>query len=112
VTVPFTVPITLAKRVVTSTDAYGNDVYTETTSTVQGVFAPGVSMENTQGEDQVVSQPTAYLPASVDPSAVDVLEVGGLRYQIDGEPQVWGAHPFTGWRPPLPMIVPLRRVTG
>ena len=111
-TVPFTSPVVIVTRTVTGEDSDGNDVYGTSDVTVQGVIAPGQSLERTNGQDLVVTQPTAYLPAGVEVTAIDALELAGVRYEVDGDPQVWPAHPFTGWRPPLPVVVPLRRVTG
>lgn len=111
-TVPFTTSVTLIARAKTGVDSDGNDVYGETETVVQGVVGPGPSSEITSAQDLVTTQPTAYLPAGVAVAAIDALEAGGLRYEVDGDPQNWPQHPFTGWRPPLPIVVPLRRVTG
>lgn len=110
----FTVPVTLTSRTVTGTDADGNDVYGTATSTVQGVFAPGGSVESTAAREQVVTQPTVYLPASVDVTAVDAVTVGGLMFEVDADPQRWDEqpNPWSGWVPPFPVVVPLRKVTG
>jgi hypothetical protein len=61
----------------------------------------------------VVTQPTVYLPAPA-PSAVDRVAVGGLVFEVDGDPEDWSAqpNPFGGWSPDLPVVVRLRRVTG
>lgn len=107
----FTVPITVVTRTVSSRDAYGNDVSTTSTVVVDGVFAPGGSVERLAGGDTVTTQPTVYLPSPA-PKAVDAVTVAGVTYEVDGQPQTWPAHPFTGWVPDLPVVVPLRRVTG
>lgn len=111
-TVPFTQTLTLRTRTVTGTDSDGNDVYGSSDTSVKGVIGPGPSSELTSGQDMVTTQPTAYLPATVDPTAVDAILDGTVVYEVDGEPQIWPANPFGGWRPPLPVVVPLRRVTG
>lgn len=111
-TYPFGVQITLVTRTKTGTDAYGDDVMGETDTTVTGVFIPGMSSEIIAGGDVVTTQPTVHLPDTVDPTAFDAIEVSGVRYEVDGEPQTWPQHPMTGWRPAFPVVVPLRRVTG
>lgn len=108
--VVFTVPVTLNKRVKSGTDAFGNDVYAATASTVAGVFAPGGSSEQMQGQDIVITQPTVYLLTGTDVSAVDSLTVNGLAYEVDGSPNAWPPHPFTGWVPDYSVEVRLRRV--
>lgn len=106
--------ITLVTRTVTGQDADGNDVYGETTTTVQGVFAPGGSAEyppgtGSSGGDQVISQPTVYLPLGTSLAAVDAVEVGGVRYEVDGDPLVWASPSGSKLGG---VQVPLRKVTG
>lgn len=110
--VRFTVPVSWVARTLTGIkDSYGNDVYTDTPVSTQGVFAPGGSTETTQGGDTVVTQPTVYLPdMAVTP--VDRIVVNGETFEVDGQPRNWPANAFTGWRPDYPLEVPLRRVTG
>lgn len=108
-TFPLGAQITLVTRAKSGTDSYGNDVYGETTTTVVGAFAPGGSSELIQGQDTVITQPTVYLPAGTDVTSVDEVEVNGLRYLVDGEPNAW-VSPFTGWAPGVE--VRLERVTG
>lgn len=102
-------PITVVTRTRSGVDAFGNDIFTTTTTTVSGVFAPGGSVENVQGEDVIVTQPRAFLPAGTDVTAIDAVEVGGISYEVDGDPNVW-ANPFTGAQPGIQLA--LRRVTG
>lgn len=110
----FTVPIVLRGRTVTGRDTYGNDVRADTSTTVQGVYAPGGSSEVTGDRDTVTTQPTVYLPASVSLAAVDAVEIGGVTFEVDGEPQRWDLqpHPFGGSVPPFPIVAQLRKVTG
>lgn len=109
-TFPFGVPVTLLKRVKTGTDAFNNDVFNDVPQgTVTGAFAPGGSVEQIQGRDMVITQPTVYLPAGTDLGAVDAVEIGALQYEVDGDPHNW-VNPWTGWRAGLE--VRLRRVTG
>lgn len=123
-------PCALVSRTVTGQDSMGSDTYGETVTMTAGVFAPGGSAESVAGQDQVTTQPTEYLPADVSPTAYDYLvpdvlvdgsgapvldgngQVQGTRYEVDGDPEVWPASPFSGWRPDLPVVVRLRRVTG
>lgn len=111
-TVPFTIPISLIGRAATAEDTYGDDVLSDAPPVVvAGVFYPGTSGENTEGQDQVITQPTVYLP-DVDLTAVDAVIVNGVTYEVDGDPLNWPANPFTAWRSPLPLQVPLRKVSG
>ena len=112
--VMFTQPVTLLTRSAGDVDSYGNDVLTATQSVVNGVVAPGGSTETLTGGDQVVTQPTAYLPAGVDVTAIDALTANGVTYEVDGDVQDWTSspNPFTGWLPELPVVVRLKRVTG
>jgi hypothetical protein len=109
VTFPFGQQVTLISRTVTGQDSYGNDVYGETSTTVVAAFNPGGSTELVQGQDMVTVQPTVYLPASVQPLAVDAVLVNGQRFDVDGVTDVWQS-PFTGWHPGN--VVKLKRVTG
>jgi hypothetical protein len=116
--VTFTVPITLISRGVTGRDGDGNDVYGETVTVVQGVYAPADGNgtggnENTDARDTVIEGAAVYLPAPA-PTAVDAIRIFGLDFEIEGTPQDWSLqpHPFTGWVPSLPVIVRVRRVTG
>lgn len=110
--VTFTVPVVLSSRVKSGTDSYGNDVYTPTNSTVDGIFAPGGSVEQLQGQDVVTDQPTVFLPTGTAVAAVDAVTVGGQRFEVDGTPNVWPPNPFTGWLPEFSVQVKLKRVTG
>lgn len=102
-------PITLVKRTKGAPDAFGNDTWTTTETTVKGACNPGASVELVQGQDLLTVQPSVYLPADVDVSAVDAVTVAGLTYEVDGSPNLW-VNPYTGWRAGLE--VKLRRVTG
>jgi hypothetical protein len=77
-----------------------------------GVFAPGVSLEQVQGQDVVTTQPTVYYLPGTDVDAVDAVTVNGLLYEVDGEPNVWPPSPFTGWQPEYSVEVRLKKVTG
>jgi SPP1 family predicted phage head-tail adaptor len=102
--------ITITTRTQTGVDEkYGNPVYTETTVTVTGAFAPAAGTETTEGQDQVVSQPLALLPYGTEIDSTAKLTINGLDYEIDGEPQSWSS-PFVTWQPGI--SVPLKRITG
>lgn len=107
-TFPFGQVVSLVKRVKSGEDALGNDVFSTSSTDVLGAFTPGGSSEQVQGQDTVITQPTVYLPAGTDVSAVDAIDVEGDRYEVDGSPNDW-QNPFTGWRPGVE--VKLRRVT-
>lgn len=108
-TLPFGQPITVVARVKGAPDAFGNDTWTTTTTTVTGAFDPGTSVEQIQGEDLLVTQPRVFLPAGVDVAAVDSVQFGGQSYEVDGAPIPWTS-PLTGWSPGVE--VKLRRATG
>jgi hypothetical protein len=101
--------VTLISRTVTGQDAYGNDVYIETSTTVDGAYSPGGSTELVQGQDLLTVQPTVYLPSNVAPQSVDAVLIDGLRFDVDGDTDVWRS-PFTGWSPGN--VIRLKRVTG
>jgi long-subunit fatty acid transport protein len=90
-------------------DAYGNDTWTTTSSTVRGAFNPGTSSELVQGQDLLTVQPSVYLPTGTAVTAVDAVQVGGQVYEVDGSPNDW-ANPFTGHA--FGVEVRLKRVTG
>jgi hypothetical protein len=111
VTYEFAVPVTLVRRTVTGRDISGNDVYTETSVSTTGVFAPGRSVEQTDGGETVIYQPTIFgIPEDVDVTAIDAVIVNGDEYEIDGAPQEGLLSPFTGWEPG--QILTLKKVTG
>jgi hypothetical protein len=110
--VRYTVPIVFVQRVKSGTDVLGNDVFTPTSMTIDGVFAPGGSVETVQGQDVVVMQPTVYLPTGTVVGAVDAVQVAGATYEVDGQPNAWPPNPFSGWQPPYSVEVKLKRVTG
>lgn len=124
------VPCALISRTASGADSFGDDTFTETVTMTAGLFFPGGSSELTAAQDQVTTQPTECLPADVSVSAVDYLvpdvlvdsngapvldgsgNVQGTRYEVDGDPQVLPASPWSGWRPDLPIVVRLRKATG
>ena len=97
-------------RGVTGRDADGNDVYGDTDTTTTGVFAPEGSTELIQGQNTVLTHPTIYLEDGAPvPSPTDQVTVRGVRYDIDGQPQVFH-NPFTGYEPGA--VVKLMGATG
>jgi len=111
---PFTQQVTLVTRTVSGQDAYGNDVFTETSTAVDGVVWPrdgnGTSgNEQLQGRDTVIVGLSLLLPPGTDVTAVDRVDVGGLSYEVTGEPGHFFS-PFTGSDPGV--LVGLTRVTG
>lgn len=112
-TEPFTVPVQFIRRTKdTSGSAYTGTEWTEAAPVpTVAVFAPGGSTEVTQGGDAVTTQPTLYgVDEGLAPTAFDVFVAGGLRYEVDGDPQGGFQSPFTGWRPGV--VVKLRKATG
>lgn len=89
--------ITVIRRVVTGQDSYGNDIYGESSYTVDGVvIIPGNSSEDIQGTASVLSDVTIYVPdyASIGPFDAAILP-DGQRYRVTGTPNTWSS-PFTG----------------
>lgn len=109
--ITFTVPVTLVTRTLSGRDNDGNDRYITVNTTIAGVFAPGGSTESTDGGDTVITQPTVYLPLPA-PTAVDEVLVNGATFEVDGDPSVWPANPYTGHQPDYPVVVRLRKVNG
>lgn len=103
------IPITLIARTKAAPDALGNDTWTTVESTVTGVFDPGGSNEQVQGQDLLTQQPTVYLPSGTVIGAVDAVRVNGDVYEVDGSPNA-PQSPFTAWQPGI--VVRLKRVTG
>lgn len=107
---PFPESFTIHSRTVTGQDGDGNDVYSDTNTSTSGAFAPEGSTELIQGQNTVLTHPTVYLEDGAPvPAATDQMTVRGVRYDIDGEPQVFH-NPLTGYEPGA--VVKLLRVTG
>lgn len=106
---PYGEPIVVTTRTQNGWDADGNPAYDETTVTVAGAFDPAIGFEQTNGQDRVQVQPTAYLPYGTVVDARSKLTIRGADYEVDGDPNQWRS-PFTGWSPGVQ--VPLKKVTG
>lgn len=104
-----TVPVTLVLRTPGTPDALGNDTFTETTRATRGVFAPGGSYEQVQGQDTLVLSPVLYLRAGEVVTHLDAVEIDGARYEVDGQPSTWTS-PWVGFQ--FGVEVRLRRVLG
>lgn len=102
--------VTLVRRVVSGRDVYGDDVYSETRTTLSRVPAyPTSSTEEDQGRATVSDSVTILLPPNTNIDAIDAVEVFGDKFEVTGQPQRF-ISPFTGENPGL--LVVLRRVTG
>lgn len=102
--------VTLVNRVVSGRDSYGNDVFTEVTTTVPKVPVwPRTSSEAVQGEDVITTGLTMLLPAGTAVDAVDKVIIYGVPHEVDGEPGLYRS-PFTPSA--AGVVVNLRRVTG
>lgn len=115
-TFPFGLTVTLTTLgEPTGRDEYGKNTYTPTDTDVPGCgFAPATSIENqAQGQDAVLTPATLYMPTGTDVSAIDSITVPGYgMFEVDGEPEVWPAHPMTGWQPARNVVVRLRKVAA
>lgn len=84
--------ITQTRRNSTSTDSYGQPVFTTTTSTVQAIVSARVSGTNFDADQIVVTDGlTLYLPSGHSVLDDDTFTVRGKVYEIDGEAFDWRA---------------------
>lgn len=75
-----------------ATDKLGIPAKTETQVPLPGCsFQPLTTIETLGDIDEVASHWKLFAPASVDLSAIDAIVTpwDGLRYEVDGDPQVW-----------------------
>jgi hypothetical protein len=108
--------VTLIRTAATSTDAYGNDVRTNTTSEVAGcaiwprmVGNSVFTSESVQGRDQVITGLTVLMPPGTVVLPTDLVVVRGIEYDVDGDPGLWSST-LTGLQ--TGTEVALKRVTG
>jgi hypothetical protein len=109
-TFPYGQTVTLISRVVSGTDAYGNDTYSETSTDISPcVVQPASSTETIQWTDEVATDLTVFMPYGTDVEAVDAVEINGDRYEVQGDVSSW-VSPFSGHTSPIQMRV--RKVSG
>ena len=102
--------VVLHTRTRTGEDAYGNDVFTTTDTTLEKVPVwPAGATELVQGQDTTITGLYALLPADTNVEAIDYVTVYGDDYEVDGEPGRF-ASPFTGLNPGVQ--VHLTRIAG
>lgn len=103
--------VTVLRRAVAGTDAYGNDRYRWTPTVVPGcaVSTSGTGEDHADWRQQATTELSVVLPPGTAVSAADRLRVRGLVYEIRGDPIVLDES-ATGARPGL--RVTARRVTG
>lgn len=112
---PYGEPITVATRTQTGVDGYGDPVYSTTSVTCKGAFAPSETGKLTDGGQLVTSQPTVlFTGKDADNVAAVVtsnsqITVRGKAYEVDGEPSDW-VNPFTGNHAGI--TIPVKRSTG
>jgi hypothetical protein len=89
--------VTFVNKTVTSTDAYGNDVYTAQNVNVSGCAVDyGNNTEDWQGTAQITQDVTVYAPiGTVVDTPWDQMIIGGVTYNVIGTPRSWGS-PFSG----------------
>lgn len=114
--------VILVTRGAETRDSSGNYVTTNTYRQVRGVLNPGGSSELIQGQDTVITQPSVYFPPGIELGPFDAVitggtfvdgttpPVGGDLYEVDGSPNEYPQHPYTGRR--VGVEVKLQRVTG
>lgn len=117
---PFVEPLALVRRTKAGVDGDGNDLLVDAVTVVGGIFAPGGSTEQTEGQQRVTDTPSALLPFGTDLSALDAIVnkpvvdaegqiAAGDWYELAGDPSEYRS-PFDGWAPGLQ--VQLKRVAG
>jgi|SRR5215472_5634051 len=107
---PYGQTVTVVKRTVSGQDSLGNDTYTETTFDVTPcVVQSSGSVETVQFTDQVSDDITVFLPYGTDLQAIYAIQWNGLRYEVQGNPQMWQS-PFSGHTSPIQIRA--TRITG
>jgi SPP1 family predicted phage head-tail adaptor len=99
--------ITRTRRSSTSTDSYGQPVYTTVSATLQAFVSQRVSGTNFDADQIVLTDGlTLYLPAGTDVQDDDKFTVRGKVYEIDGEAFEW-KEGLGSWNPGV--VVNLQR---
>jgi hypothetical protein len=102
--------VTVFRRVVSGRDQYGNDVYTDVSTTYPRIPVwQGGSTEDTQGQDMVTTSKTMLLPVGAGAAPIDHIMINGDDYEVIGEPEA-PVSPWSGTAPGI--VVQMRRVTG
>jgi hypothetical protein len=102
--------LTLIRRTPSGRDVYGNTVLTEQRVPLPGCASwPETETEITGGRDTSITTRAALLPPGTVITEVDALEIGGVVYEMDGDPEV-AVSPLTGTQGGVGVRV--RRVTG
>lgn len=105
---PATQDITFITRAITGRDGDGNATRATTSRTVQGLYAPAGSVEDTDDKQQVISQEQVIVrdaPADLTVAATDQVQVAsvpGVTFEVAGRVQRWRSG----------LVVPLNRVDG
>ena len=101
------VTVTVVRRTPTGRDDYGNATFTESTTTIGDCLVAWTGVAEDQADaDRTSDRATVYDPSGSWPStAVDRVELGGLRWEVDGTPMLWPGS--VGG-----VVVELRRVSG
>ncbi len=103
-------PIDVLTRPAPTAGYGGRDEFnwaTASVRSVQGVFQPETSTEDTEDRQVVVSRWRLFLPPDVAIRAVDRVRYAGASYEVDGDPEVWKHR-----GQPDHVEVLVRRVTG
>lgn len=101
--------ITQIRRSSTSTDDYGQPVYTTTETTVQAIVSARISGTNFDADQIVITDGlTIYLPAGTDVQDDDRFTIRSKTYEIDGEAFEW-KEGLGSWNPGV--VVNLQRET-
>lgn len=89
--------VTLVRRVRNGTDRDGNDQFTTARAEINGVPVwPLSSSEVLGSQDLSNSTLSALLPPGTDVTLIDAVEINGIRYEIDGDPNDYSVSPLTG----------------
>lgn len=89
--------VTLIRRARNGVDRDGNDKFVPTRTVLTGVPVWPLSSSETLGsQDLSDSTMSALLPPGTDVTLIDAVEINGIRYEIDGDPNDYSVSPFTG----------------
>lgn len=92
-------------------DKYGTPLSGDTRTNLDGCFVAPRSSEDTddRGRQGVVVGMSLYGPYGTDLVHTDLVEVDGVRYELEGDPGQW-KNPLTGWEAGFEQAI--RRAAG
>ena len=98
---PYGTTLTMIRRVLSGTDDYGNDAYSDVSVSVGDcVINPVSSNETTNFTDQVNTTITVFVPFGTDVSFLEAFVINGEKYEVQGDPETF-VSPFSGHVSPI-----------